>query len=38
MPYFPNVVVTAWRERKINVKRKIRKARQEKRKHNRRWK
>lgn len=33
-----NVVVTAWRERKMNVKRKIRKARQEKRKHNRRWK
>ncbi len=33
-----NVVVTAWRVRKINAKRIIRKARQEKRKYNRRWK
>lgn len=32
------VVVTAWRERKLNVKRNIRKARQERRKYNRRWK
>lgn len=33
-----NVVVTAWRIRKVNRKRIIRKARQEKRKYNRRWK
>ncbi len=33
-----NVVVTAWRVRKVNAKRNIRKARQEKRKYNRRWK
>lgn len=33
-----NVIITAYRERKISVKRKIRKARQESRKHKRRWK
>lgn len=33
-----NVVVTAWRVRKINAKRSVRKAQQERRKHNRRWK
>lgn len=33
-----NVIITAYRERRVNVKRKIRKARQESRKHKRRWK
>ena len=32
-----NVIITAYRERRVNVKRKIRKARQESRKHKRRW-
>lgn len=33
-----NVIITAYRERRVNMKRKIRKARQESRKHKRRWK
>lgn len=33
-----NVVVTAYRVRKVSAKRNIRKARQEKRKYNMRWK